>query len=97
MKTYEFNNRVSLQRKVIKEVNNYNFPYPLTGLSEISIKNFSSLNRLNNSIGDTLLKISEKLFFLANKSQEQITSEYKTLNSDVNLLTDKLKIQLKRM
>jgi hypothetical protein len=43
---------------------------------------------LNNNISNDLLKnciitISEKLFFIANKSQDQVTEEYKDLQISV--------------
>lgn len=34
-----------------------------------------------------ITKASEKLFFLANKSQEQITNEYKEISSEISNIT----------
>ena len=81
----EFNSRVDLQREVIKIVNRKKFNSQLSGLSKPAIDSWF----LNNKISDTSLKniltvISEKLFFIANKSQDQITEEYKDLQISIN-------------
>ena len=80
----EFNSRVDLQREVIKILNQKDFKNKLTGLSKPAIDTWL----LNNNISNYLLKkslftISEKLFFIANKSQDQITEEYKNLQISV--------------
>lgn len=80
----EFNSRVDLQREVIKIINQKDFNNKLNGLSKPAIESWI----VNNNISDDLLKnslisISEKLFFIANKSQDQITEEYKDLQISV--------------
>jgi hypothetical protein len=83
----EFLNRITVQRKVIKIVNQQeNIAFPLVGLSSKSIERW----QLENSIPDDselikiLYLISSKLFFLSNKSQEQVTNEYKLLSKAVS-------------
>ena len=88
----EFNSRVDLQREVIKIINKSSFKHQLTGLSKPAIDSWS----MNNSISDgglidNLLLISEKLFFIANKSQDQITEEYKSLQLSVRENIENLK------
>lgn len=80
----EFNSRVDLQREVIKILNEKDFKNKLNGLSKPAIDSWI----VNNNISDDLLKnclitISEKLFFIANKSQDQVTEEYKDLQISV--------------
>lgn len=80
----EFNSRVDLQREVIKIINRRKNTRQLSGLSKAAIDSWF----INNKILDVQLKnilftISEKLFFIANKSQDQITEEYKDLQVSV--------------
>ncbi|MCC4213970.1 hypothetical protein [Leeuwenhoekiella parthenopeia] len=91
----EFNSRVDLQREVIKIINKESFKYQLSGLSKPAIESWY----LNNSIGNNQLKeklflISKKLFFIANKSQDQITEEYKKLQVSIRKNIEELKILL---
>lgn len=88
----EFNSRVDLQREVIKIVNRWNPKIQLTGLSKAAIENWCSVNNLaDQNLKNSLIKISEKLFFIANKSQDQISEEYKNLQFNVRRDIDDLK------
>lgn len=92
----EFNNRIELQREVIKIVNNGGFEFQITGLSKNSIQRWLIDNKIDteSEITKLLYKISSKLFFLANKSQEQITETYKNLSIDVSSLVQDLRIKI---
>ena len=80
----EFNSRVDLQREVIKIVNEKNFKNKLNGLSRPAIESWILNNNISNDIlKKCLITISEKLFFIANKSQDQVTEEYKDLQISV--------------
>ncbi|MFK7050819.1 hypothetical protein FLACOL_02319 [Flavobacterium columnare] len=80
----EFNSRVDLQREVIKIVNENNFKNKLNGLSMPAIESWILNNNISNDVlKKCLVTISEKLFFIANKSQDQITEEYKNLQISV--------------
>ena len=94
----EFNNRIELQREVIKIVNKRGYNNQITGLSDDAIKRWLSDNQLAKDSQLTFLiyEIAAKLFFLANKSQEQITDSYKTLSSDVSNLVEKLRLEINR-
>lgn len=94
----EFNNRIELQREVIKIVNKRGFDNQITGLSDDAIKRWLSDNQLAKDSQLTLLiyEIASKLFFLANKSQEQITDSYKKLSSDVSNLVEELRLEINR-
>lgn len=93
MKT-EFNSRVDLQRKVVKIINSMKTEYQLSGLSKLAIDNWFHLNyNLDKELKAILITISEKLFFIANKSQDQITEEYITLQDSIK--NDILELNIK--
>lgn len=92
----EFNNRIELQREVIKIINSKGLDYQITGLSDNGIKRWLSDNRIdkNSELIKLIFEIASKLFFLANKSQEQITDSYKKLSLDVSDLVKKLRLKI---
>ncbi|MBH3366668.1 hypothetical protein I5R92_05170 [Pseudomonas carnis] len=81
----EFNNRIDAQREVISIINKLDWKEELFGLSAGGIARWAKANSI--PVGDQLYALvvsaAEKLFFLANKSQEQITGEYRTLSIEV--------------
>lgn len=81
----EFLNRIDTQRIVIKLVNKCDLLFPLVGLSFNSLERWRVENKINkeSEIYKSLFLISSKLFFLSNKSQEQITNEYKMKSEEV--------------
>ena len=83
----EFSNRIKVQREALKVVNGSGlFREPLLSLTEKAIDRWSNNNDLSNTDRAILLlkAMSGTLFFLANKSQEQVTEDYKTLSKKVN-------------
>lgn len=93
----EFNNRISAQRDALKIVNGSGlFFESLMSLTEKAIERWSKSNQLD--IHDpiiTLLKsMSGTLFFLANKSQEQVTEDYKVLSDKVSKQLCDLKLEV---
>jgi hypothetical protein len=82
----DFLNRIDIQRKAIKIVNGNNIKFHLAGLSVNAIEKWREQNDISaeHDIMKMLLKISSRMFFLANKSQEQITEDYKTLSIEVD-------------
>ncbi len=85
----EFLNRITAQRRVINIINKHEqFIFPLVGLSAKSIERWKKENLLsdNSQLLQLVYLIASKLFFLANKSQEQITNEYRLLSKTVNEL-----------
>lgn len=96
----EFNNRIGAQRDILKIVNGSGlFVENLLSLTEKSIDRWSRNNELDahNSIIKILKLMSGTLFFLANKSQEQITEDYKDLSSKVSYQMADLKIEIAAM
>lgn len=88
----EFNSRVDLQREVIKILNQKDFKNKLTGLSKPAIDSWLINNNISNDLlKNSLFTISEKLFFIANKSQDQVSEEYKNLQISVKTNIDELK------
>nr|MDU9045946.1 hypothetical protein [Candidatus Electrothrix aestuarii] len=86
---YEFNNRIDAQRSVLEVVNRQSkFSEELCGLSKKALERWISSNKLDptSESCNILFQISKKLFFLANKSQEQITEEYKALSLEIAFL-----------
>jgi hypothetical protein len=92
----EFNNRMDAQRNVLEIVNRQvGNKEELCGLSKKTIERWITANRLNpeGEICKILFKISEKLSFLATKSQEQISEEYRLISSEIS----KLKLDLEKV
>jgi hypothetical protein len=89
----EFNNRIELQREVLKIVNSAKFEYEITGLSKNAIERWLMDNKLDSEseLTNLLFKISSKLFFLANKSQEQITNSYRKMSNEISSLVQNLR------
>jgi hypothetical protein len=83
----EFNNRISAQRNALKIVNGSGvFTEALLSLTEKAIDRWVKNNGIDaqTDLVKLLKSLSGTLFFLANKSQEQVTEDYKTLSEKVN-------------
>ena len=94
----EFLNRITAQRKLINIVNKASYNnFPLVGLSTKSLERWRNENSFSeeSELMQTLYLLSSKLFFLANKSQEQITNEYQLLSKSVNDLIQHLQDNIK--
>lgn len=90
----EFNNRMDAQRAILDVTNHDgNQVEELCGLSKKALERWVQVNRIepNGEVLKLLTELSDKLFFLANKSQEQVTNEYKQASSEVSVLTMKLR------
>ena len=92
----EFNNRIAAQRDILLVVNCVKWEEELFGLSSGAINRWINVNNLeeNSSLIKLIQKAADKLFFLSNKSQEQVTEEYRLLSRDVSNLTEKIKIEV---
>ena len=83
----EFNNRIGAQRDALKIVNGSGlFLESLLSLTEKAIERWSRSNQLDahDPIIVLLKSMSGTLFFLANKSQEQVTEDYRVLSDKVS-------------
>ena len=83
---HEFNNRIAAQRAILTVINSKTWrSEELCGLSNKAIDRWVSVNRLEpRSHLVELVKIaSDKLFFLANKSQETVSDAYKAVSAEI--------------
>ncbi|WP_342031203.1 hypothetical protein [Neisseria sp. Marseille-Q2251] len=86
-----FKNRIDTQRNILDIVNSYSWNEELYGLSNLAIKRWENNNpNIDNNIINTLIEISDNLFFLGAKSQEQITEDYRNLSTKISYLEEQL-------
>jgi hypothetical protein len=81
---------MAAQRRILELINSRRrYREELFGLSNKAIERWTSVNAIDtNSNLVELIKIaSGKLFFLANKSQEQISEDYQTASREIADLT----------
>lgn len=89
----EFNNRIAAQRDVLAAVNGQPWREELLGLSHGAIERWVRGNQLaeNSPLVELIRASAARLFFLANKSQEQVTEEYRALSVEVGGLLKEIK------
>lgn len=92
----EFQNRVSLQRKIITLINGkLCFNEPLASLSYGCIIRWKNNNhQVLPQTYEILLNLSNKVLFLATKSQEQITDEYAFKSREASEQVNKLEYHI---
>lgn len=93
----EFNNRISAQRDALKIVNGSGlFGESLLSLTEKAIDRWYRNNKVDayDSITTLLKSMSGTLFFLANKSQKQVTEDYKELSDKVSKQLSDLELEV---
>lgn len=92
----EFNNRIAAQREILLAVNSSRWCEELYGMSSGALDRWVRVNSLDRSsrLVNLLLEAAGKLFFLANKSQEQITAEYQLRSDEVSGLTEKIRVEV---
>lgn len=95
----EFNNRIAAQREILIHINSCKWQEELFGLSSGAIDRWMNANRLESGspLVELIRQAADKLFFLSNKSQEQITEDYKHLSKEVSVLTTQIKQTLMNM
>jgi hypothetical protein len=83
---HEFNNRITAQREILKIINRKSWPTEdLFSISNKAINRWVTINQLNPQapIIRIVNEVAGKLFFLANKSQEQISEKYQLIKSEL--------------
>ena len=93
----EFTNRIKAQRELLRIVNSkIASDEELFGLSEPAINRWLSVCNIKNSakIAELLISASGKLYFLANKSQEQVTEDYKMLINEFRQIAQSIEIEI---
>lgn len=87
----DFKNRIDTQRNILDIVNSHSWNEELYGLSNLAIKRWENNNpNINKVIINKLIEISDNLFFLGAKSQEQITEDYRNLSTKISYLEEEL-------
>jgi hypothetical protein len=96
MMSHEFNNRIAAQRAILRVVNSNKWTEPLFGLSGKAIDRWVLANMLDASspLVRQVRRASEQLFFLANRSQEQITDEYRIVQTELIAISDSIRAEL---
>lgn len=85
----EFNNRIDAQRHIVDTINRkHTATEELFSLSRNAVDRWLSVNRIDpeSPLARLIAAASGKLFFLANKSQEQVSPEYRSASAEVECL-----------
>lgn len=84
----DFKNRIDVQRAVLQAVNERSWEENLFGLSGAALDRWEKANpkARGGAIALKLRALASALRFLANKSQEQITEDYKTRSLEVDVM-----------
>lgn len=93
----DFNNRMDAQREFLKAINVVEWrAEPLVALSRGAIDRWISVNQLPAKDAIVLLveEAGDALYFLANKSQEQVSSEYQDASEGFGRLIDLVRDEL---
>jgi hypothetical protein len=93
----EFNNRIAAQRQILQIVNRKRWKKEeLLGLSSKAIERWISVNQINpeSRLVELIITASGKLFFLANKSQEQISEEYKMISREIADISRTIELEI---
>ena len=93
----EFNNRIAAQRQVLQLVNRKQWEKEeLFGLSSKAIDRWISVNRIDSEsrLVQLVRTAAAKLFFLANKSQEQISEEYKMTSGEIAAISRMIELEI---
>lgn len=95
----EFNNRIAAQRDILLVVNSARWREELYGMSSGALDRWTRANGLDTSsnLVELLVEAASKLFFLANKSQEQVTEEYHIRSTEVSTLTESIRLEIERL
>ncbi|MFL1515300.1 hypothetical protein [Pseudomonas prosekii] len=88
----EFNNRIDAQRAILGLINQRHWEEELFGLSSGAIDRWIRANDIDPAaeLSRAVYEAAGKLFFLANKSQEQVTEEYQLLSGEIHELTRRI-------
>ncbi|WP_323601669.1 hypothetical protein [Pseudomonas putida] len=89
----DFNNRIDAQRNILRIVNQGHwYVEELSGLSNKAIDRWMIANQIDaaSRLAELIRLAGRALFFLANKSQEQVTGEYEHHSRKVADLTSEI-------
>lgn len=94
---HEFNNRIAAQRSILRVINRKPWSgEQLFGLSSKAVDRWVSVNRIapNSRLVELIKDVSRQLFFLANKSQEQVSDEYTAIRAEIAATCDAIRTEL---
>lgn len=89
----KYNNRIAAQSIILDMINKYEIgAEQLYGLAKNAITRWVISNNIdaNSNLVQIIFEISNKLFMLANKSQEQIADDVCTISCEIKFLSQKL-------
>ena len=92
--TNEFSDRMNAQRAILKQINGIPWPNEeLFALSEDAIQRWTSVNYLkqDQEIVQLARAAGDALLFLANASQDQVSSEYSSRKSNITSIFERLR------
>lgn len=95
----EFNDRISAQRMLLRVINGKPWPAEdLSALSSKAIERWILANRIDPTalIVRLISQVSERLFFLANKSQDQVSEQYRAVRGEIAADCEKIRCALER-
>jgi hypothetical protein len=92
-----FSDRMEAQRAILKQINQVRWPQEnLLSLSGDAIQRWVSANRLGD--GNEIVKLAREagnaLLFLANSSQEQVSTEYQIRSAEMKTIYERLGIPI---
>lgn len=93
----EFNNRIDAQRNILKIVNGRRWQSEeLSGLSNKAIDRWVLANQVDvtSRLVELIRAAGRALFFLANKSQEQVTDEYRLRSLEVVAIATEIAVEI---
>lgn len=96
----DFNNRIDAQRNILRLVNTRVWQTEeLSGLSSKAINRWILANQIDatSPLAELISVAGLALFFLANKSQEQVTDEYKHRSQQVAVLISKIETEIQKL
>jgi hypothetical protein len=94
---HEFKNRIAAQRAILAVINSRTWPSEeLCGLSNKAIDRWVSINRLEprSHLVELVKDASDKLFFLANKSQETVSEAYKAVRAEISGICQAIRAEI---
>jgi hypothetical protein len=89
-----FSDRMNVQRVILKQINQVKWPREeLFSLSEDAIQRWMSVNRLGDDyeVARFAREAGDALLFLANASQEQVSSEYVSRSANVSVILERIR------
>lgn len=95
----EFRNRIAAQRQVLRIINRRQWrKEELFGLSCKAIERWILVNTIDPDcrVVELVKAISGKLFFLANKSQEQVSNDYGLISRGVAAISRWIEIEVSK-